>query len=202
MPLPVSPVRQCPECDAPLEAGDRSCWLCGRIAVSANAAKTIAKPVEASKIASQRNSPGRPQYWIASLLAGTTVVAVGLGAFWEAPGLTIALMILLAFSAVPLAIRRYLVRNHFTPAKPPNHDLEPRLGYWSTFVLIAVPVMAGLLTCAVVLCTAFLVACSNFWRRDRYTELVACILEFGSPVVGLIVAWFVHWMAWRKVHPA
>ena len=90
----------CPECGAPLAAGQARCWLCERRHEKPHAANPYASPRSI-------DSESPLQFSLASLLLVVTLVAVSLGAFWVAPGLGVFLVVL----GVPALIRTMVAGN-------------------------------------------------------------------------------------------
>jgi phosphate/sulfate permease len=145
---------------------------------------------------SQRPAERPWQYSISGLLIVTTVVAVCLGALRVAPGLGILLIIVLAVSAVPATIRANVIRQRSQGPDSPR----ARLAYLESFAVTAAAITVGIFACGVVAIVACIVGCGfvESLRNNQVSDNVAFVLLFASPVIGLIVAGLIYWLAWPK----
>jgi hypothetical protein len=182
----------CPQCGAEIRSSDGRCWLCrwkpGDVVPPP---VLIARPPE--------REPGPWQFSIGGLLIVTTVIAVCFGALRAAPGLGVLLIILLAVSAVPAVIRAQVLRSRRQAGDSPRVASERRLAYVESFAVTIGAIIAGSVVCGVVAIVAVLVACSGMSQPHwKATEGIATVLLFGSPVLGLIVAGLIYWLAWPR----
>jgi uncharacterized membrane protein YfcA len=182
----------CPQCGAEIRSADGRCWLCRW-----KPGDVVPPPVVIAKTPARE--PGPWQFTIGGLLIVTTVIAVCFGALRTAPGLGVLLIILLAVSAVPAVIRAQVLRSRRQADDSPRGASERRLAYVESFAVTIGAIIAGSVVCGVVAIVAVMVACSG-WNQSyaKATEPVAMVLLFGSPVIGLIVAGLIYWLAWPK----
>jgi hypothetical protein len=182
----------CPQCGAEIRSPDGRCWLC-------RWQPAMAAP-SSTPISRQPVHENRPwQFSISGLLLVTTVVAVCFGALRVAPGLGVLLIVVLAVSAIPATIRAQVVRRRRQGDNSPRAVSERRLAYVESFAVTLGAIIAGSVVCGVVAITAVWVGCGGMGSvsmADR--NRIAAVLLFGSPVVGLIVAGFMYWLAWPK----
>jgi hypothetical protein len=131
----------CPECGAPLAAGQARCWLCQRRHEEPHAANPYAAP---RPIAAETPL----QFSLASLLLLITFVAVCFGAFWTAPGLGVLLIIL----GVPALIRTAIATNRRQQAGGPSTFVD-KIGVFLVSLLIMSAVWMSSAVAFAVVCT-------------------------------------------------
>ena len=182
----------CPQCGAEIRSSDGRCWLCRW-----KPGDVVPPPVVIAKAPARE--PGPWQFTIGGLLIVTTVIAVCFGALRTAPGLGVLLIILLAVSAVPAVIRAQVLRSRRQADDSPRAASERRLAYVESFAVTIGAIIAGSVVCGVVAFVALWVACSGMVNtRSEILDGVTMVMFFGSPVVGLIVAGLIYWLAWPK----
>jgi hypothetical protein len=198
MVTPVSSRGNCPQCGAQSQLYDARCWLCGWSPAVPREADlpVVAPPIIVRSPPTHELEP--LQFSIGGLLVVTTVIAVCLGALRVAPGLGIMLLLLFVVGVVPATIRARVVRKRMQGDDSPRGTSERRLAYLASFAIVVAAITAGLVTCAVVAFAAFLVACSDLWGRNPNAQTLVSVLLFGSPVIGLIVAGLIYWLAWPQ----
>jgi hypothetical protein len=176
------PQSQCPQCGAQASSADLPCWLCGASPVAAHATEgPIGLPPKAQP------APGQPfQFSIAGLLILITVIAVCLGALRVAPGLGILLAVISVVSAVPAGFRAAARASPGTP-KP---------SFWASFFISAAAITVGIIAFGVSAFIGITVGCRG--GSDSAANVLAMILIFGSPVVGLAASGVILWRTWPR----
>jgi hypothetical protein len=179
----------CPQCGAELGQQDLRCWLCGGLPGAAAVALTARPPPDSHSGAAQ----GAPlfQFSIGGLLIATALVAVCLGALRVAPGLGVLLAAVALFSVVPAAMRTYAM----------NKQGATRGGFWISFAISAAASTVGFIACCLSAIVALLLVCGNMNRSSdqemrALAEMLGMILLFGSPIIGLFVAWIALLWTW------
>jgi hypothetical protein len=178
---PSIPASFCVECGAPLNAGQKVCWLCSRnvgpMDLGRSSARSTAAPSASNPL----------QYSIGALLIVTTVIAVLVGAFRVAPGLGILLTFVAAVSAVPAWIRSVVQ----------SQRSEQPMGFLQSFIISVAATTVGIVACAAAAFAAIIVGC-GIGTRSKLANDAALALLVGSPVIGLVVGALIHWLAWPR----
>ncbi len=181
-----SQASRCPECGAPLDAGQTRCWLCWR-----NASESDENPYASPHaIAGEYVSA---QFSLAFVFLAMTLVAVEMGVIMIAPGLGVLMLIV----ATPALFRTMIAASYRRQAGAPLTPWE-KLGTFlvSWFIMGAIGI-ASFVAFAVVCFTVPLVTptAGRYWgRNDEGSELM--MLGLGA-IAGLIAAVLVMvWMMW------
>jgi hypothetical protein len=167
---------RCPECGAELAAGQARCWLCQR---------HFHEPAGENPYASPRpiSEQSAAQFSLASLFLVVTLVAVWLGVFLLAPGLSI----LLAVFATPAAIRTMITSSYRRTAGAALTPLQKLGAFLISLLLMAVIGLATFVAFQVVCWSGAFLAQGN----ETYPNLLAGV------VCGLIgAAPVLIWLLW------
>jgi len=176
------PQPACPECGAPLSAGQKMCWLCWT--------KVIDKDVN------PYSSPRPPadntvgfQFSIATLFLITTLAAVCLGVFSLSPGLGI----LVSVVAMPALVRTMIATRYRKQAGQRPALITKVFEFIVSATTITVAVIAGIIAFAAVCTTASIgggaVSKSN----------VGIAIGVGAGAIAGI--WIALWLLWRTRPP-
>jgi hypothetical protein len=180
--MPANPA--CPDCGAPLEAGQARCRRCTWPAASASISA----------------GPAQFQFSIQEILSLTATIAICLGALRAGPGFAMFLLATLAVSFVP-AVMRARAR---AIGEPERGDVS-RLGNYdlaNAFAVDATAIIVGLLVFGVTALVAFFATCGNLHDRALFgrpiSALAGMMVFCGSPAIGLVAAWLVYWRTSRQ----
>jgi hypothetical protein len=127
-----SNVPHCHDCKAQLQIGDEQCWLCGAKVTSVPGAATVRKSAVA------RPTPGGPvaSFSMATLMMFVTLVAIVCGLFSIAPGVGVALALVL----LPVLAHTAIAANR---EETSGHSLRPGERIMLFFASLGLIVMAG-----------------------------------------------------------